>query len=222
MIYKTNLKQLKKGNKDINQSSFIRFLNLAFCTAIIFCSTLPVQSAENSVFEPLNSKKTPIPELSKKDRASTINFGDTVVFDYSQAVFENGNLKFPVSIITDDIDVFSLDYQFRFNTVDFTYDQVLNTNSLTSLLGNLNPADHILRVFSFEDYVLPNNTDLITLSFNTTSTEFCALNPFNVLVYLNGEPCSYKFIGCANEPANAGLNQNICACNVHDVNNVNA
>jgi gliding motility-associated-like protein len=211
MIYKTNLKQLKKGNKDINQSSFIRFLNLALCIAIIFCSTLTVQSAENSAFEPLNSKKTPIPELSKKDRASTINFGDTVVFDYSQAVFVNGNLKFPVSIITDDTDVFSLDFQFRFNTVDFTYDQVLNTNTLTSLLGNFNPADQILRVFSFDDNVLPNNTDLLTLSFNTTSTEFCALNPFNVLVYLNGEPCSYKFIGCANDPANAGSDQSICA-----------
>jgi gliding motility-associated-like protein len=211
MTYKTTLMQLIKGNKGDNLPSFIRFLNLAFCTAIIFCSTLPVQSAENSVFEPLNSKKTPIPELSKKDRASTINFGDTVVFDYSQAVFENGNLKFPVSIITDDIDVFSLDFQFRFNTVDFTYDQVLNTNSLTSLLGNFNPADQILRVFSFDDDVLPNNTNLITLSFNTTSTEFCELNPFNILVLLNGSPCSYKFIGCANDPANAGSDQSICA-----------
>ncbi len=211
MIYKTNLKQLKKGDKDTNQSSSFRFLNLALCVAIIFCSTLTVQSAENSAFEPLNNNETPIPDLSKKDRASTINSGDTVVFDYSQAVFVNGNLKFPVSIITDDTDVFSLDFQFRFNTVDFTYDQVLNTNTLTSLLGNFNPADQILRVFSFDDNVLPNNTDLITLSFNTTSTEFCSLNPFNVLVYLNGEPCSYKFIGCANDPANAGSDQSICA-----------
>ena len=211
MIYKTTLMQIIKGNKGDNLHSFFRFLNLAFCIAIIFCSTLPVQSAENSAFEPLNNNETPLPELSKKDRASTINSGDTVVFDYSQAVFVNGNLKFPVSIITDDPDVFSLDFQFRFNTVDFTYDQVLNTNTLTSLLGNFNTTDQILRVFSFDDNILPNNTNLITLSFNTTSTEFCALNPYNILVYLNGNPCSYKVIGCENEPANAGLDQNICA-----------
>ena len=56
MIYKTNLKQLKKGDKDTNQSSFFRFLNLDLCVAIIFCSTLTVQSAENSAFEPLNNR----------------------------------------------------------------------------------------------------------------------------------------------------------------------
>jgi gliding motility-associated-like protein len=211
MILRINSKQFIKANKSSNLPSVFRFLNLAFCVAVIFCSTLTVQSAENSDFEPLNSNKTPIPELSKKDRASNINSGDTVVFDYSQAVFVNGNLKLPVSIITDDINVQALDFQFRFNTVDFTYAQVLNTNSLTSILGNFNPTDQILRVFSFDDNILPNNTNLITLSFNTTSTEFCALNPYNILVYLNGDPCSYKVIGCVNDVANAGLDQNICA-----------
>ena len=211
MIFKTNSKQFITVNKSGNWASVFRFLKFAFCLAIIFCSTLTVQSAENSVFEPLNNNHTPLPELSKKDRASTINSGDTVVFDYSQAVFVNGNLKLPVSIITDDPDVQTLDFQFRFNTVDFTYDQVLNTNTLTSLLGNFNQTDQILRVFSFDDNILPNNTNLITLSFNTTSTEFCALNPYNILVYLNGDPCSYKVIGCANDLANAGSDQNICA-----------
>ncbi len=211
MIYKTNLKQLKKGIKGINLPSLFRYLNFAFCLAFFFCSTLPVLSAENSGIEPLNSNETPIPDLSKQDRASTINSGDTVVFDFSQAVFVNGNLQFPVSIITNDPDVFALDFQFRFNTVDFTYVQVLNSFSLTSLLGNFNPADQILRVTSYDDNILPNNTNLVTLSFNTTSTEFCALNPYNILVFLNGSPCSYKFIGCANEPANAGLDQSICA-----------
>ena len=132
MIYKTNLKQLKKGIKGINLPSLFRYLNFAFCLAIFFCSTLPVLSAENSGIEPLNSNETPIPDLSKQDRASTINSGDTVVFDFSQAVFVNGNLQFPVSIITNDPDVFALDFQFRFNTVDFTYVQVLNSFSLTS------------------------------------------------------------------------------------------
>ena len=124
MIFKTNSKQFIKANKSSNLASVFSFLKFALCIAIIFCSTLTVQSAENSAIEPLNSNDTPIPELSKKDRASTINSGDTVVFDYSQAVFVNGNLKFPVSIITDDVDVFSLDFSFRFNNVDFTYDTV--------------------------------------------------------------------------------------------------
>jgi gliding motility-associated-like protein len=210
MIFKTNSKQFTKANKSSDLASVFSFLKFALSIAIIFCTSLTVQSAEKSVSEPLKSKKTTIPELSKKDRASTINSGDTVVFDYSQAVFVNGNLKLPVSIITDDLNVQALDFQFRFNTVDFTYDQVLNTNSLTSLLGNFNTTDQILRVFSFDDNILPNNTNLITLSFNTTSTEFCALNPYNILVYLNGDPCSYKVIGCLNVPANAGLDQEIC------------
>jgi len=211
MNFKTNSKQSIKTNKRSNLASVFSFLKSALCITIIFCSTLTVQSAENTDFEPLKSKKTPVPELNKKDRASTINSGDTVVFDYSQAVFVNGNLKFPVSIITDDVDVFSLDFQFRFNNVDFTYDTVLNTYNLTDLNGFYNPTDLKLRVTSFNLDVLPNNTNLVTLSFNTTSNQFCALNPYDVLVYLNGDPCSYKIIGCANEPANAGLDQTICA-----------
>ncbi len=211
MNFKTNSKQFIKANKSSNLASVFSFLKSAFCIAIIFCSTLTVQSSENSDSEPLKSKKTPIPELSKKDRASTINFGDTVVFDYSQAVFVNGNLKFPVSIITDDVDVRSLDFQFRFNNVDFTFDTVINTYNLTDLNGFFNPTDLKLRVTSFNLDVLPNNTNLVTLSFNTTSTQFCALNPYDFLVLLNGSPCSYKIIGCANEPANAGLDQSICA-----------
>jgi len=212
MNFKTNSKQLIKSNKSGNLASVFRFLNLALCITIIFCSTLTVQSAENSAIEPLTSNETPIPALSKKDKASTINSGDTIVFDYSQAVFVNGNLKFPVSIITDDPDVFSLDFSFRFNNVDFTYDTVLNTNNLTYLLGFFNTTDLKLRVTSYDVVnILPNNTSLITLSFNTTSTEFCSLNPYDVLVYLNGNPCSYKIIGCANDPANAGLDQSICS-----------
>jgi gliding motility-associated-like protein len=212
MIFKTNSKQFTKANKSSDLASVFSFLKFALSIAIIFCTSLTVQSAEKSVSEPLKSKKTTIPELSKKDRASTINSGDTVVFDYSQAVFTNGNLKFPVSIITDDPDVYALDFQFRFNNVDFTYDTVLNTFNLTELLGNFNPFDLKLRVTSFDfDAPLPNNTNLVTLSFNTTSSEFCALNPYDIVVFLNGETCSYKVIGCLNVPANAGIDQNICA-----------
>ena len=211
MNFKTNSKQFIKANKSSNLASVFSFLKSALCIAIIFCSTLTVQSSENSDSEPLKSKKTPVPELSKKDRASTINSGDTIVFDYSQAVFVNGNLKFPVSIITDDPDVFAVDFSFRFNNVDFTYDTVLNTFNLTELDGFFNTTDLKLRVSSFDLDVLPNNTNLMTLSFNTTSTEFCALNPNDILVYLNGFPCSYKVIGCLNVPANAGFDQEICA-----------
>jgi len=211
MNFKTNSKQFTKANKSSDLASVFRFLKFALCIAIILCSTLTVQSAENSDFEPLNSNKTPLPELNKKDRASTINSGDTVVFDYSQAVFVNGNLKFPVSIISDDPQVGSLDFSFRFNNVDFTYDNVLNTYNLTDLNGFFNPTDLKLRVSSFNLNFLPNNTNLVTLSFNTTSTEFCALNPYDILVYLNGEPCSYKVIGCLNVPAYAGIDQNICS-----------
>jgi hypothetical protein len=197
------------------------FSTILFCTykhlsammlcAIIFCSSLTVQSAENLDFDFLKTDETPVPELNEKDRASTINAGDTVVFDYSQAVFVNGNLKFPVSIFTDDSDVFAVDFQFRFNNVDFTFDTVLNTYNLTALNGIFNTTDQKLRVSSFDNNVLPNNTNLITLSFNTTSTEFCALNPYDIFVLLNGVPCSYKIVGCVNEPPNAGLDQNICA-----------
>jgi gliding motility-associated-like protein len=211
MILKTNSKQFTKANKSSDLASVFRFLKFALCIAIILCSTLTVQSAENSDLEPLNCNKTPLPELNKKDRASTINSGDTVVFDYSQAVFVNGNLKFPVSIISDDPQVGSLDFSFRFNNVDFTYDNVLNTYNLTDLNGFFNPTDLKLRVSSFNLNFLPNNTNLVTLSFNTTSTEFCALNPYDILVYLNGEPCSYKVIGCLNVPAYAGIDQNICS-----------
>ncbi len=152
-----------------------------------------------------------IDEILLTDQSSTINQGDTVVFDLSQATLVNGNLEFPVFIISDDPNVFSLDFQFKFNTTNFTYDTVYNTFSLTSLQANFNQTDQILRLFSFDDNILPNNVNLVALSFNLNIPEFCAINLTNIIVYLNGTPCSYKVIGCQNPSANAGLDQTVCS-----------
>lgn len=187
-----------------------RFLFIFSCLAFIFCSTICIQSNEYVINDPVILNGETLPDLKNIDRSAIIDNGDTVVFDFSQAVLSNGFLDLPVSIISDDIDVFSLDFQFRFNTTDFTYNTVINSYGLEALQGNFNVADQILRVFSFDLNVLPNNTEMMKVRFSTMSTNSCSLDLFNIIPLLNGEQCSYKIIGCGNLPANAGVDQTIC------------
>ncbi|MFN5371542.1 MAG: Ig-like domain-containing protein [Bacteroidia bacterium] len=155
---------------------------------------------------------------------NTIDLGDTIFIDVENAIVGAGFIDYPVYINSDD-PIQSMDFQFFFNTAEFTYDTVFNNASLSSLLVNVAPEFNQggaleLRLTSFTfPGLYPNQTTLVTLRFTTNSIFPCNLNIVtnqNSVIQLgdnafNAGPCSFKVLGCSNPPAFAGEDQNLCS-----------
>ena len=155
---------------------------------------------------------------------NTIDLGDTIFIDVENAIVGAGYIDYPVYINSDD-PIQSMDFQFFFNTTEFTYDTVFNDASLSSLLVNVSPEFNQggaleLRLTSFTfPGLYPNQTTLVTLRFTTNSIFPCNLNIVtnqNSVIQLgdnafNAGPCSFKVLGCSNPPAFAGEDQNLCS-----------
>ncbi|MFM2284649.1 MAG: hypothetical protein RLZZ543_146 [Bacteroidota bacterium] len=180
---------------------------VCFISALIGCVLTSTNVCAEHIVSPTNEAST-----SSKGIFSShvINQGDTVVFDFSNPTITPGFVEFPVSIISDD-QIFALDFSFNFNTVDFQYVSVTNIVGLSQVLANYNVSDQKLRLTSNDFGVYPNQTNLVSLKFSRNVAEACAINLNTIAAYLNGEPCSYKIIGCSNPPSEAGLDQTICA-----------
>jgi gliding motility-associated-like protein len=154
---------------------------------------------------------------------NTIDLGDTIFIDVENAIVGAGYIDYPVYINSDD-PIQSMDFQFFFNTAEFTYDTVFNNASLSSLLVNVAPEFNQggaleLRLTSFTfPGLYPNQTTLLTLRFTTNSVNPCNLNIVtnqNSVIQLgdnafNAGPCTFVVLGCSNPPAFAGDDQQIC------------
>jgi len=154
---------------------------------------------------------------------NTIDLGDTIFIDVENAIVGAGYIDYPVYINSDD-PIQSMDFQFFFNTAEFTYDTAFNNASLSSLLVNVSPEFNQggaleLRLTSFTfPGLYPNQTTLVTLRFTTSSVNPCNLNIVtnqNSVIQLgdnafNAGPWSFVVLGCANPPAFAGIDQQIC------------
>ena len=154
---------------------------------------------------------------------NVIDLNDTIFIDVENAVIGAGFIDYPVYINSDD-PIQSMDFQFFFNTAEFTYDTAFNNASLSSLLVNVAPEFNQggaleLRLTSFTfPGLYPNQTTLVTLRFTTNSTNPCNLNIVtnqNSVIQLgdnafNAGPCTFVVLGCSNPPAFAGDDQVIC------------
>ena len=155
---------------------------------------------------------------------NVIDLNDTIFIDVENAVVGSGFIDYPVYINSDD-PIQSMDFQFFFNTAEFTYDTAFNNASLSSLLVNVSPEFNQggaleLRLTSFIFPALyPNQATLVTLRFTTNSANPCNLNIVtnqNSVIQLgdnafNAGPCSFVVLGCSNPPAFAGDDQQICS-----------
>ncbi len=129
---------------------------------------------------------------------STIDVQDTVVFDISQADSGVGYIEFPVYFLSDDI-VNALDFSFKYNQTDFTYDTIFKLASYLSVTSNYNSGNQTVYFTSFSITTFANNTPMVKIRFNVSSGKFCTDDLNSVLVYLNGDACSAKITECISD-----------------------
>ncbi len=154
--------------------------------------------------------------------AAVIDLNDTIFIDVENAIVGAGFIDYPVYINSDD-PIQTMDFQFFFNNAEFTFSSIINVAGIETVLGNVGPdaASGGFIEFRFTSLDIgstyPNGTTLVFLRFNTTSTVPCELNPvinqFSVIKLgtLNAiGNAQATILGCANPPAAAGADQEIC------------
>ncbi len=130
---------------------------------------------------------------------SIIDAQDTVVFDISMADSGIGYVEFPVYFLSDDI-INALDFSFKYNQTDFTYDTILKQAGYLSITSNYNSSNQTVYFTSFSITSFGNDTPLVKIRFNVLSGKFCIDDLNSVLVYLNGDACSVKIVECVTLP----------------------
>jgi hypothetical protein len=111
---------------------------------------------------------------------NTIDQGDTIFIDVENAIVGDGYIDYPVYISSDD-SIQSMDFQFFFNTSEFTFDSVLNVAGIDLVLGNvqldINQGINEFRFTSADFFnTFPIATTLVLLRFSTELTNPCALS----------------------------------------------
>lgn len=125
-----------------------------------------------------------------------INALDTIVFDIAQAQINGSYVEFPVSFLSDDT-VYAVDFSFKYNYLNFTYDSILDLTNYLQQLSYYNPNDSIVRFTSYSLTRITNDTALAMIRFTPLSwQQFCLSDLNTIKAYLNGDGCSYKVIDC--------------------------
>ena len=153
---------------------------------------------------------------------NTIDLGDTIFIDVENAIIGAGYIDYPVYINSDD-PIQTMDFQFFFNTAEFTFDSIINIAGIDQVLGNVQlDVNQGVNEFRFTSNSLFNlypilNT-LVYLRFTTNS-----LIPCNLNIVINGNSVrrlatidaegtpEFIVLGCSNPPAFAGEDQLICS-----------
>ncbi|CAN5448323.1 hypothetical protein BH11BAC1_BH11BAC1_03440 [soil metagenome] len=126
-------------------------------------------------------------------KAQTIDAGDTVVFDLSGAFCNGNSILVPVSFISDD-SVYAVDFSMKYDDLKIVFISVVGLLPNVNPSAFFNPADSILRFSSFSMWSILPDTALVAIAFNISVSAITESDFNTILVYLNGEPCSYKFI----------------------------
>jgi hypothetical protein len=128
------------------------------------------------------------------DGIRTIDNGDTVIFDLTQATYIGNKAIFPVFIISDD-QILSLDFSLKYNQSDLNKDTIIpnNTNNI-NVTQNFNQGDLTWRFSSYtldfnQDYLLTQK--IVDIHFNLLNGALDAGDLNIVAVYLNGSPCTF-------------------------------
>ena len=124
-------------------------------------------------------------------KTASIDLLDTVVFDVSNAIKIGNVISFPISILSDDT-VNALDFSFKYNQTNLTYDSITDLTTYLQALAFYNPNDSTVRFTSnsFQRYV--NNTPLVMLHFTLLTSQFITSDINTIKGYLNGNVCSIR------------------------------
>jgi hypothetical protein len=121
---------------------------------------------------------------------------DSVYLDMSQAQYVGNQVLVPAWFNADD-QVFAFDFAFRYDHTRLEYDTILTAAAGASLLTNsyLNPNDSIVRFTSSQFSAIPNAQPIALVRFNLVGTSALdTTDLFNLVGYLNGDPCSERII----------------------------
>jgi len=165
-----------------------------FLTTFLLCGICGFASAQLSI--KVNEKV-----FSKNDftgswlkSPETVDAGDTIVFDMSQAVCSGPYLLVPFSIISDDV-IYSIDFSMQFDNSKITFEGTLDYKSYLNSAANFNTFDSTLRYTSFSfSQPIDHDTCLGAIRFNLLSGPVVASDFDSILTFLNGDACSFKLI----------------------------
>lgn len=144
----------------------------------------------------------------------TIDVNDTVVFDIGQAVINGNQVDIPVYFLSDDI-INALDFSFKYNQANFTYDSIVDLTSYMQSLAYYNTNDSIVRFTSYSLQTYTNDTPLVMIRFIILSGQFCTADMNTIHVYLNGDACTYKLIDCIPSGITETNNSSINSINIY-------
>ncbi len=127
---------------------------------------------------------------------TVINSLDSVYFDLEHATIVGNQVEFPVFFRSDD-QIFSLDFEFKYDHALFEFDTVMNLTSYMYALTYYNPNDSVVRLTSYS-FSLPytNDTALVIVRMNVLSGQLCSASLNSVGALLNGDVCSYRIVEC--------------------------
>ncbi len=141
-----------------------------------------------------NSTKTPsIKGNINSAKISTIDSGDSVVFDLSQINLSSSPLEVPVSIISDDT-IYALDFSLKYDHNALEYDTILDLTTYLMPLSYYNSNDSTVRFTSSSFQPCDTLTPLALVRFNLLTPTFTNTDLYSLKAYLNGNQCSIKII----------------------------
>ncbi len=125
--------------------------------------------------------------------AQIIDAGDTVIFDLSMASCIGPDILVPVSFSSDNV-VYAIDFSMKYDITKITYNAVITHLPLVNASAYYNPSDSTLRFSSFCMSPIPPDTPVVSIRFNRMAGTITQADFNTVLVYLNGDVCSFKII----------------------------
>ena len=131
-------------------------------------------------------------QLSSLNR--TVDANDSVIFDLSNAIVTPTYIDIPLFIKSNDI-INALDFELKFNEAKLTFDSIVIYRSYLSGLAYFNLSDRFLRFTSSSLSTIENDSNLIAIRFilPNACTQINSSDFNTITVYLNGDPCSYRF-----------------------------
>jgi len=126
-------------------------------------------------------------------RVAIIDPGDSVVFDLSKATHAGTSVYFPVSILSDDT-INSLDFSFKYDHTELSYDSIHNLTAYIQPLSYYNALDSTVRFTSFSIQAYAKGVTLVTVHFTMLGSQLDSADLNTIVVYLNGNTCSNKLI----------------------------
>ena len=164
----------------------LRYILLILLVVQSFFAVAQIRAHVNSDFNLFNGTAL---------RTSTINNGDSVVFDLSLATCVGQYFLVPISVISDDV-INAVDFSMMYNNTKITYNSVINYKPVyLTPSANFNTTDSILRFTSYS-FVQPieKNVPIAAVRFNLLNGPITTANFNTVKAYLNGDRCAIKFI----------------------------